>query len=99
MLTMRKCAYLAMIKQSGMPSQRINLINSQTTPACSYGYSPQAANGGDMPTARNSAAYEIAASPTQRLRVIAGPGTGKSFAMKRRVAKLLEEGKATMNAS
>jgi len=40
----------------------------------------------------NSPAYAIAASANQRLRVIAGPGTGKSFAMKRRVARLLEEG-------
>ncbi|MCB0518489.1 MAG: ATP-dependent helicase [Lewinellaceae bacterium] len=42
----------------------------------------------------NSAAYDIAASPNPSLRVIAGPGTGKSFAMKRRVARLLEEGEA-----
>jgi DNA helicase-2/ATP-dependent DNA helicase PcrA len=37
-------------------------------------------------------AYAIAASANPRVRVIAGPGTGKSFAMKRRVARLLEEG-------
>ncbi len=37
-------------------------------------------------------AYEIASSPNQHVRVIAGPGTGKSFAMKRRVARLLENG-------
>ncbi len=35
-------------------------------------------------------AYHIAASTNPRIRVIAGPGTGKSFAMKRRVARLLE---------
>lgn len=35
-------------------------------------------------------AYEIAASANARIRVVAGPGTGKSFAMKRRVARLLE---------
>ena len=35
---------------------------------------------------------EIARWPTSPLRVMAGPGTGKSFAMKRRVARLLEEG-------
>lgn len=40
----------------------------------------------------NSSAYQIAASPSARLRVIAGPGTGKSFAMKRRVARLLQQG-------
>jgi DNA helicase II / ATP-dependent DNA helicase PcrA len=40
----------------------------------------------------SSVAYGIAASPEPRVRVIAGPGTGKSFAMKRRVAKLLESG-------
>jgi superfamily I DNA/RNA helicase len=34
----------------------------------------------------------MAAAPEPRVRVIAGPGTGKSFAMKRRVAKLLESG-------
>jgi superfamily I DNA/RNA helicase len=39
-----------------------------------------------------SPAYEIASSLATRIRVIAGPGTGKSFAMKRRVARLLEEG-------
>jgi DNA helicase II / ATP-dependent DNA helicase PcrA len=41
-----------------------------------------------------SVAYGIAAAPEPRVRVIAGPGTGKSFAMKRRVARLLEEGVA-----
>lgn len=40
----------------------------------------------------NSAAYQIAASDNRYIRVIAGPGTGKSFAMKRRVARLLEVG-------
>ncbi|MEX2450307.1 MAG: ATP-dependent helicase, partial [Rhodospirillales bacterium] len=39
-----------------------------------------------------SPAYGIAASEEARIRVVAGPGTGKSFALKRRVAKLLEEG-------
>ena len=37
-------------------------------------------------------AYSIARSESKRIKVIAGPGTGKSFAMKRRVARLLEEG-------
>jgi DNA helicase-2/ATP-dependent DNA helicase PcrA len=40
----------------------------------------------------DSVAYSIAAAPEPRVRVIAGPGTGKSFAMKRRVARLLESG-------
>lgn len=39
-----------------------------------------------------SDAYSIAASENERIRVVAGPGTGKSFAMKRRVARLLESG-------
>jgi len=39
-------------------------------------------------------AFQIAASTNQRVRVVAGPGTGKSFAMKRRVARLLEDGVA-----
>lgn len=39
-----------------------------------------------------SPAYNIAASQKRHIRVIAGPGTGKSFAMKRRVARLLEGG-------
>jgi superfamily I DNA/RNA helicase len=39
-----------------------------------------------------SIAYGIASAPEPRVRVIAGPGTGKSFAMKRRVARLLESG-------
>ena len=33
-------------------------------------------------------AYKIAAAKEDRIRVIAGPGTGKSYAMKRRVARL-----------
>jgi DNA helicase II / ATP-dependent DNA helicase PcrA len=37
-------------------------------------------------------ARRIAATAKSPLRVIAGPGTGKSFAMKRRTARLLEEG-------
>ncbi len=41
-----------------------------------------------------SPAYGIAADPSHCVRVVAGPGTGKSFAVKRRVARLLEEGAA-----
>jgi len=37
-------------------------------------------------------ARDIAATDAYRLRVMAGPGTGQSFALKRRVARLLEEG-------
>jgi superfamily I DNA/RNA helicase len=33
---------------------------------------------------------QIAASTAPRIRVMAGPGTGKSFAMKRRIARLIE---------
>lgn len=40
----------------------------------------------------NTIAFQIAAAQAARVRVLAGPGTGKSFAMKRRVARLLEEG-------
>ena len=36
--------------------------------------------------------YGIASSENRFIRVVAGPGTGKSFAMKRRVARLLEDG-------
>jgi superfamily I DNA/RNA helicase len=36
--------------------------------------------------------HAIAASANIAVRVVAGPGTGKSFAMKRRVARLLESG-------
>jgi DNA helicase II / ATP-dependent DNA helicase PcrA len=39
-----------------------------------------------------SPAYGIASSQTRFTRVVAGPGTGKSFALKRRVARLLEQG-------
>lgn len=42
--------------------------------------------------AAGSPAYRIASSTNLRIRVVAGPGTGKSFAMKRRVARLLEQG-------
>ena len=37
-----------------------------------------------------SPAHQIAASQHRHIRVLAGPGTGKSFAMKRRVARILE---------
>ena len=37
-------------------------------------------------------AFQIASSLNDRIRVVAGPGTGKSFAMKRRVGRLLEGG-------
>lgn len=36
--------------------------------------------------------YGIASDGSPIIRVVAGPGTGKSFALKRRVARLLEEG-------
>lgn len=39
-----------------------------------------------------SPVFEIAASENPNVRVVAGPGAGKSFAMKRRVARLLEAG-------
>jgi len=39
---------------------------------------------------KNSIAYAIAADQSRYIRVLAGPGTGKSFALKRRVARLLE---------
>lgn len=42
----------------------------------------------------DSVAFKIAAADEPRVRVIAGPGTGKSYAMKRRVARLLEAGVA-----
>jgi len=42
--------------------------------------------------APGSPVYEIASCTNARLRVLAGPGTGKSFAMKLRVARLLETG-------
>lgn len=41
---------------------------------------------------RDSVTFEIASSAATKLRVVAGPGTGKSFAMKRRVGRRLEEG-------
>lgn len=37
-------------------------------------------------------AHQIASETNDRVRVVAGPGTGKSFAMKRRVGRLLEGG-------
>ena len=43
-------------------------------------------------TGLEGAARDFAASDEQRLRVMAGPGTGKSFALQRRVARLLERG-------
>jgi len=38
------------------------------------------------------AAYRVAASDASPLRVVAGPGTGKTFALMRRVARALQEG-------
>ena len=38
----------------------------------------------------NGPHLQIAASTSSRIRVMAGPGTGKSFAMKRRIARLIE---------
>ena len=38
------------------------------------------------------AALEIARIPSSPLRVLAGPGTGKSYALMRRICRLLEEG-------
>jgi DNA helicase-2/ATP-dependent DNA helicase PcrA len=43
-------------------------------------------------TGLTGVALQIAGSIENPLRVMAGPGTGKTFAMKRRVARLLEEG-------
>jgi DNA helicase II / ATP-dependent DNA helicase PcrA len=40
---------------------------------------------------RQSPAHGIASAAERFVRVVAGPGTGKSFALKRRVARLLEE--------
>jgi ATP-dependent DNA helicase UvrD/PcrA len=42
--------------------------------------------------ASGTSVHTIAASVNPRIRVVAGPGTGKTFAMKRRVARLLEDG-------
>src|SRR5690348_5863661 len=39
----------------------------------------------------------IAAYPGTPLRVVAGPGTGKTFALMRRVARLLEQGNINPN--
>src|SRR3954464_12247330 len=40
----------------------------------------------------SSPAYGIASDRSESIRVVAGPGTGKSFGLKRRVARLLETG-------
>ena len=41
---------------------------------------------------RESSAYRFAADNSKVIRVVAGPGTGKSFGLRRRIARLLEEG-------
>jgi DNA helicase-2/ATP-dependent DNA helicase PcrA len=41
-----------------------------------------------------SVTYAIAVDDSRFVRVVAGPGTGKSFALNRRVARLLEDGLA-----
>lgn len=42
----------------------------------------------------NSAAYKFAFDNSKVIRVVAGPGTGKSFGLQRRIARLLEQGQA-----
>ena len=37
-------------------------------------------------------AHDVAAAEASPLKVVAGPGTGKTFALKRRVARSLQEG-------
>lgn len=39
-----------------------------------------------------SAAFQIAADKSVKVRVLAGPGTGKSYAIKRRITRILEDG-------
>lgn len=39
-----------------------------------------------------SSAFKFAADNSRIIRVVAGPGTGKSFGLRRRVARLIEEG-------
>jgi len=46
----------------------------------------------DKEIEKDSPAYQLASSDSKTIRAIAGPGTGKSFAIKRRILKLLEEG-------
>lgn len=40
----------------------------------------------------SGAPYDVAAAEASPLKVVAGPGTGKTFALKRRVARRLQEG-------
>jgi DNA helicase-2/ATP-dependent DNA helicase PcrA len=55
----------------------------------SYGVTRMAWNDG---LTTGTPAHAIASTTNPRVRVVAGPGTGKSYAMKRRVARLLESG-------
>ena len=41
---------------------------------------------------KSSSAYRLASDNSRIIRVVAGPGTGKSFGLQRRVARLLEQG-------
>lgn len=41
---------------------------------------------------KDSAAYALASDKSKCIRAVAGPGTGKSFGLQRRVAKMLEDG-------
>src|SRR5215204_6501537 len=47
---------------------------------------------GDWRTGLSGPALGIATSDSRYIRVCAGPGTGKSYAMRSRVARLLEDG-------
>lgn len=46
----------------------------------------------DVGIDRDSPAYSFAISNSRTIRSVAGLGTGKAFGLKRRVARLLEEG-------
>ena len=46
----------------------------------------------DAGLCQSDSAFGFASSEATKIRAVAGPGTGKSFAMKRRIARLIEQG-------
>ena len=46
----------------------------------------------DAGLCQTDSVFCFASSEATRIRAVAGPGTGKSFAMKRRIARLIEQG-------
>jgi UvrD/REP helicase N-terminal domain len=100
LMFLRYCARFAallaacIIASLGMVADHVSLYRSELSARAVYSSQCLRPLGTTMAWDDNldpqSPAYRIAADASQYVRVLAGPGTGKSFALKRRVARLLE---------